>query len=224
MNEIKFFRKRSGRVVKFNKDKISSAILRALVDALQKTNNVVDIDAPNVLADKVCAELNNPESPFFVREDSIGSRIPKLECVQDAVEYVIGQGYPEIGGYTDSFAKLVYTLYSDYRKMRDEARKKVRVIGKKSEKVDVTDKGMLLQEDGEKTFNGWDRNHLENDLILILKDEDKAADIAKRVEKAILKSGLQEVTSNLVTELANNELTSDGLQVRLNQGSGYLVE
>lgn len=224
MNEIQFFRKRSGRVVKFNKDKISAAILKALVDALQKTSNIVDIDAPKVLADKVCAELNNPESPFFVREDSIGSRIPKLECVQDAVEYVIGQGYPEIGGYTDDFAKLVYTLYSDYRKMRDEARKKVRVIGKKSEKVDVTDKGMLLQEDEEKTFNGWDRNHLENDLNLILKDEDKAADIAKRVEKAILKSGLQEVTSNLVTELANNELTKDGLQVRLNQGSGYLVE
>ena len=225
MKDILFFRKRSGRVVKFNQGKIASAIARALKETQAAIQMEVPTDTPELLAQKVCEELNNPESQFYVQEDTIGSRIPKLEDVQDAVETVIGQVHSDIKGYTEQVATTINRLYSGYRKAREEIRNKVKVISKrKKEKVDSTDKGMLLQEADNNVMTGWDRNRLENDLNNLLKDEDKSADIAKRVEKAVLKSGLQEVTSDLIAEFANNELTRDGLQVRLNQGNGYLVE
>ena len=225
MKDILFFRKRSGRVVKFNQGKIASAIARALKETQAAIQADVPSNTPELLAQKVCEELNNPESKFYVQEDTIGSRIPKLEDVQDAVETVIGKVHEDITGYTEQVATTINRLYSGYRKAREEIRNKVKVISKrKKEKVDSTDKGMLLQEADNNVMTGWDRNRLEQDLNDLLKDEDKAADIAKRVEKAVLSSGLQEVTSDLIAEFANNELTKGGLQVRLNQGNGYLVE
>lgn len=225
MKDILFFRKRSGRVVKFNQGKIASAIARALKETQAAIQADVPSNTPELLAQKVCEELNNPESKFYVQEDTIGSRIPKLEDVQDAVETVIGKVHTDIEGYTEQVATTINRLYSGYRKAREEIRNKVKVISKrKKEKVDSTDKGMLLQETDNNVMTGWDRNRLENDLNDLLKDEDKSADIAKRVEKAVLSSGLQEITSDLIAEFANNELTKDGLQVRLNQGNGYLVE
>ena len=89
MKDILFFRKRSGRVVKFNQGKIASAIARALKETQAAIQVEVPSNTPELLAQKVCEELNNPESQFYVQEDTIGSRIPKLEDVQDAVETVI---------------------------------------------------------------------------------------------------------------------------------------
>lgn len=231
MKKIEFFRKRSGRLVKFNPQKIEDAIGRAFEEAKAVWGKPVDTIVPNFLMRKVVSLLDMDTtgvigSPnFFVRPDSLGSRIPKLEDVQDAVEYAIRHRWEDAPqSYTSEFSELLYNLYSSYRKEREKARASLKVLNNADEKIDVTDKGMLLQENRKKTVNGWDRNRLEKDLEDLMIDNEMVSAIAKRVERAILKSGLRTVSSDLIVELVNNELTAEGIQTRMNSGRGYFID
>lgn len=225
MEPLKFFRKRTGRIVKFNPEKIEFAINRAIDEARSIWTGGIDMFTARWLRDKVVDLLNDEHSPFFVKPDTIGSRVPKLEEVQDAVEYVIRTPWADAPVlYTPAFAKLLYSLYSNYRKEREKARASLKVLNNASEKIDVTDKGMLLQENSKKTVNGWDRNRLEKDLEDLMIDNEMVSAIAKRVERAILKSGLRTVSSDLIVELVNNELTAEGIQTRMNSGRGYFID
>lgn len=225
MEPLKFFRKRTGRIVKFNPEKIEFAINRAIDEARSIWTGGIDMFTARWLRDKVVDLLNDEHSPFFVKPDTIGSRVPKLEEVQDAVEYVIRTPWADAPVlYTPAFAKLLYSLYSNYRKEREKARASLKVLNNASEKIDVTDKGMLLQENSRKTVNGWDRNRLEKDLEDLMIDNETVSSIAKRVERAILKSGLRTVSSDLIVELVNNELTTEGIQTRMNSGRGYFID
>lgn len=231
MNKIEFFRKRSGRLVKFNPQKIEDAIGRAFEEAKAVWGRPVDDTVPNFLMRKVVSLLDMDTtdvigSPnFFVKPDSLGSRVPKLEDVQDAVEYAIRHRWEDAPqSYTSEFSELLYNLYSSYRKEREKARASLKVLNNADEKIDVTDKGMLLQENRKKTVNGWDRNRLEKDLEDLMIDNEMVSTIAKRVERAILKSGLRTVSSDLIVELVNNELTAEGIQTRMNSGRGYFID
>ena len=228
MDRIQFFRKRSGKLVKFNPEKIRTAIGRAIDEANALLSSPIDGGIAHYLTEKVLYLLNCDGSDFYVKPDSVGSRVPKLEDVQDTVEFAIQRLWADRPAtYTDEKAKLLHDLYSNYRKEREKARNALKVLNhKKAEKiVDVTDRGMLLNE-GRKdsTVSGWDRYRLEKDVEKMLPDTDKAPVIAKRVERSILKSGLRTVSSDLVVEMVNNELTSDGIQARMNSGRGYFVD
>ena len=225
--KIEFFRKRSGKLVKFNPEKIRTAIERAVAEANALLASPIDTDVSRYLTEKVLFLLDYDGSDFYVKPDTVGSRIPKLEDVQDAVEFAIQRRWDDRPvAYTDEKAKLLHDLYANYRKEREKARNALKVLNhKKDDKVDVTDKGMLLAEGRKKgTVSGWDRARLEQDLERILPDPDKAPSIAKKVERSILKSGLQTVSSDLVIEMVNNELTSEGIQARMNSGRGYFID
>lgn len=223
--KIEFFRKRSGKIVKFNPEKIRSAVSRAIAEADAILPKPLPENLDLYIKDKVLFLLDYEDSEFYVKPDTVGSRIPKLEDVQDAVEYALQRRWQDRPvGYGDTEAKLLHDLYANYRKEREKARAALRVVRKEKSKVDVTDKGMLLQEGSAGTLDGWDRSRLEKDLEDVLPDSEKAPVIAKRVERAILKSGLRTVSSDLVTEMANNELTAMGIPARLNSGRGYFVD
>ena len=109
-NSIGEIRKRSGSLVNFNKDKISSAIYKAL----EATS-----DADPSMAD----ELGDGVVKKLVEHGFSASRPPSVEDIQDLVEStLIEKGYSEIA--------KAYILYRhERRKLRDE---KMRVLNVKT--------------------------------------------------------------------------------------------
>ena len=109
-------RKRTGAVTTFNKNKISSAIFKALA-AISK--------ADRGLADQLADEVVNR----LVEQGFTSSRVPSVENIQDIVEYtLIDSGNSEI-------AKAYIVYRHERRKLRDE---KMKVINAKT--LDETSK------------------------------------------------------------------------------------
>lgn len=115
-NTINEIRKRSGAVTAFNKDKISSAIFKALA-----ATSKADRELADQLAEKVVDKL--------VEQGFTNNRTPSVENIQDIVEYtLIDSGNSEI-------AKAYIVYRHERRKLRDE---KMKVISAKS--LDATSK------------------------------------------------------------------------------------
>lgn len=222
MEQIRFFRKRSGRIVNFRIQKIADAIAKALTEACTALASQVDAkEASMKLAEEVKGLLDDEHSTYFVQPDSVGSRIPRLEHVQDTVVHVISEPHVGITGYDATFAEMTGRLYSEYRRRREEARKLLKVRSEK-DNADVTDKSLLLS-DTAQSLEGWERERIIKDLEALHIDADKAEEIAKDVEMVLLKSGLHSVSSELITELVNNELVNRGMRERLNDGKVFEV-
>ena len=165
--------------------------------------------------------LDDEHSTYFVQPDSVGSRIPRLEHVQDTVVHVISEPHVGITGYDATFAEMTGRLYSEYRRRREEARKLLKVRSEK-DNADVTDKSLLLS-DTAQSLEGWERERIIKDLEALHIDADKAEEIAKEVERVLLKSGLHSVSSELITELVNNELVNRGMRERIDSTKGFQV-
>lgn len=99
--EIDNIQKRNGTTTRFNKDKITDAIFKALVAANNGDRNLAE-----QLADKVVDKL--------VRE---GFKKPTVEHIQDIVEMVLLEG-----GHSE-IAKMYIVYRHERRKIRDEKKK-----------------------------------------------------------------------------------------------------
>ncbi|MCY4491893.1 MAG: adenosylcobalamin-dependent ribonucleoside-diphosphate reductase [Thaumarchaeota archaeon] len=115
-NTIVEIRKRSGTVATFNKEKISSAIFKALAATSDADRGLAD-----QLADKVVDRL--------VEQGFTTSRVPSVENIQDIVEYTL------IDSGNSDIAKAYIVYRHERRKLRDE---KMKVINAKS--LDATSK------------------------------------------------------------------------------------
>ena len=103
-NTIGEIRKRSGAVTAFNRDKISSAIFKALA-----ASSTPDRDLADQLASRVVDKL--------VGQGFTGSRMPAVEDIQDMVESTLIEcGHSEI-------AKAYIVYRHERRKLRDEKMK-----------------------------------------------------------------------------------------------------
>ncbi len=108
-NSIGEIRKRNGTIVSFNKDKISSAIFKALAVADKEDHGLAD-------------ELTGYVVERLVEHGFSASRQPSVEDIQDLVEStLIEKGYSEI-------AKAFILYRHERRKLRDE---KMRVLNAK---------------------------------------------------------------------------------------------
>lgn len=207
----------------FKLQKIADAVGKALVEACAASGKSLDVKAVSTaIAEKVRALLDDKDSQFFVQPDRMGSRVPHLEGVQDAVVSVLKSSHEDIEGYDANMAELTGRLYADYRKKRDEARKQLKVRSSK-DNADVTDKALLLG-DSKNVLNGWDRERIVSDLKEHNVDDEIAEKVAKETESALLKTGLSSVSSDLVSELVNSVMADNGLPIRLAAGKGYIVD
>lgn len=207
----------------FKLQKIADAVGKALVEACAASGKSLDVKAVSTaIAEKVRAVLDDKDSQFFVQPDRMGSRVPHLEGVQDAVVSVLKSSHEDIDGYDANMAELTGRLYADYRKKRDEARKQLKVRSSK-DNADVTDKALLLG-DSKNVLNGWDRERIVSDLKEHNVDDEIAEKVAKETESALLKTGLSSVSSDLVSELVNSVMADNGLPIRLAAGKGYIVD
>ena len=210
------FRKRSELVVPFRIGKIEKAIQKAAEAVARKHGQEPRTDVASRIARQVLAQLNDPDSEYYVYPDENGSRIPDIEDVQDLVEIVLAES-----GEIETVA-----AYKRYRKQRDVARRRIRVRNKRKRKdVDVTDRSLLLVESaaGGMTLP-WDRQRI---VRQILEKTDLSSEVAiavaKSVENWIIASGIKTVGTTLIRELVNNELMERGHKAQLRDLSLYGV-
>jgi anaerobic ribonucleoside-triphosphate reductase len=190
---IKYARKRDGRIVKFDKAKITRAIFKAAqaVGGEDKT-----------LADELASKVT-----MFL-EENFGSRIriPQIEEIQDVVEKVL----IETGHAKTAKA---YILYRD---KRAQIRKDLRVRKITREQASSTDISLLVAPLTKDEILSWDKVKIAQALIKEASlSEGLAYEIAANVEKKIFKTGIKQMSTSLIRELVNNELFEKGLGRKL---------
>jgi len=210
-----YFRKRNGTVVPFDPEKISRAVYKAAEAISRHEGSRVDTaKIPEVTA-KVVSYLDDPESEYYVYPNEKGERIPEIEDVQDLVEIVLAE----------EGLSSVMAAYKRYRKMREIARRSIKVRHDGSGHLDPTDAGLLLVESiTDEIVHPWDRSKIVHQLIRETGLSSELANVvAKSVENRIIVGEFSTVNTALIREMVNNELYDRGLQQQLKDLSIYAV-
>jgi anaerobic ribonucleoside-triphosphate reductase len=210
------FRKRSGLVVPFRREKIEKAIQAACLAVARESDYTASADLPARITERVLSQMVDPLSEYHVRPDEQGRRVPCIEDVQDLVEVSMAEA-----GET-----LLVASYKRYRRKREVARSLIRVRGEHvPDAVDVTDASLLLVESTTDNVTlPWDNQRIVNaitehtDLPV-----EVAVGVAKAVENRIIDSEMQTVNTTLIRELVNNELAERGHHTHLRDLSIYGV-
>jgi len=209
------FKKRNGSVVPFQPEKITRAIQNASEAVARKEGTRVDPGKIQETTEKVIGYLDDPGSEYYVFPDENGERTPEIEDVQDLVEIVLAE---------QGLSSVVAT-YKRYRKMREMARKRIKVRHGLSGNMDPTDASLLLVEsitDG--VVHPWDRHKITHQLIKeIGLSSELANSVAKTVENRIIDGEFSIVNTALIRELVNNELYERGCSQHLKNLNIYAV-
>jgi ribonucleoside-triphosphate reductase len=183
---FQFVLKRNGKVVPFNKSKISSAIFKAA-----KAVGGENIRIAEALADEVVLFLYTLK----------GEKAPTVEEIQDAVEKTL----IENGNARTAKAYILY------RKQREILRKK-RLLEKKPEERETTDYALFVRTSDD-DFVSYDRSRIVEALTSETNLEKGTAEkIARETEDTILNSNVQLISSSLIREIVNMKLIEHGLE------------
>jgi len=183
-------RKRDGRVVPFDKQKIADAIFKAA-----KAVGGEDMHLADELAGVVTLflEKHYPSGP------------PGIEDIQDMVEKVL----IETGHARTAKAYILY------RQKRAEMREKARVL-KHEERRDSTDRDLMVDGQAIKQSFAWDRRKIADALVREADiSNDLADEIASAVEKRVFDSGMVRISTNLIRALVDNELFNRDLTPKI---------
>ncbi len=184
-------KKRDGRIVPFNEEKIAKAIFKAAQSVGGK-----DYNAARKIGRKVTNRLR----------ETFGDKTPTIEDIQDAVEKVLIE---------DGRAKTAKAFIL-YRAKRKALRSKLRVRKKIRDKVSSTDLLLLVEPSSRDELIEWDKSkiasalHKEAGLPIA-----EAEEIADDVEDRIFKSGIKTLSTTIVRALVDNELFERGYQAKL---------
>lgn len=183
--------KRDGRVVPFDKTKISDAIFKAALAVGGE--------------DKLMAEELASAVTLFLRK-RFGSKPPAIEEIQDVVEKVL----IETGHAKTAKAYILY------REKRAQARGEVRVRKIVREGTNSTDLSLLVTPLSKDEILSWDKGK----IALALQKEaglesELAYEISSAVEEKIFSSELTHISTTLIRELVDNELFVRGLNKKL---------
>ncbi len=190
MFDITYIRKRNGRVVHFNRDKIR--------DAVQKAFKATGSDNPEIAGEIADAVVH------FLRKH--GPEIPHIEEIQDMVERVLIET-------NQADAAKAYILYRD---KRTKIRENIKVRKQREDDYEDSRMPLLVKQTSSETMTSWDRDFIvralekETDI-----SKDVCSEIAASVEKKIFQSGISRVSTSLIRELVDNELFERGFNETL---------
>uniref|UniRef100_A0A7C4XJP9 Anaerobic ribonucleoside-triphosphate reductase n=1 Tax=candidate division WOR-3 bacterium TaxID=2052148 RepID=A0A7C4XJP9_UNCW3 len=178
--------KRDGKLVPFDKSKITNAIFKAAKAVGGENRKIAE-----ALADEVVLFLYTLK----------GEKPPTVEEIQDAVEKIL----IENGNARTAKAFILY------RKQREILRKK-RLLEKKPEERETTDYALFVRTSDD-DFVSWDRSRIVQALINETNiDRNTAEKIARETEDTILNSDVQLISSSLIREIVNMKLIEHGLE------------
>ncbi len=188
-------RKRDGRLVAFNKQKIADAIFKA-AQAVGGEDRVLAEELAGVVT--MFVDKNYPDAP------------PHIEEIQDTVEKVL----IEMGHARTAKA---YILYRD---RRAHIRNALRVRKPVRKKISSTDIALLVTAQSRDQLQEWDKSRIARALeVEAGVASELSGDIASAVEKRVLDSAMTRISTALVRELVDNELFERGLTGRLERQS-----
>ena len=183
--------KRDGRVVPFDRAKITDAIFKAAVAVGGE--------------DKIIAEELASAVTLFLRK-KFSSQSPTIEEIQDTVEKVL----IETGHAKTAKAYIIY------REKRAIARRNLRVRKRIKHDSNATDLSLLVTPLSKDEVLLWDRGKialaLQKEAGL---DAELAYEISSAVEEKIFHSDITHISTNLIRELVDNELFIRGLNKTL---------
>ncbi len=178
--------KRDGKLVPFDKSKITNAIFKAAKAVGGENRKIAE-----ALADEVVLFLYTLK----------GEKPPTVEEIQDAVEKVL----IENGNARTAKAFILY------RKQREILRKK-KLLEKRPEERETTDYALFVRTSDD-DFVSWDRHRIVNALINETNiDRSTAEKIARETEDTILNSDVKLISSSLIREIVNMKLIEHGLE------------
>ncbi len=179
-------RKRDGRVVPFDKNRIGEAIFQAAKSVGNEDRHMA-------------SELAEVVSLFIAK--TYGGEMPGIDRIQDAVEKVLTEtGHVETA---EAFRK--------YRHERDRKRKALEVRREPEETLfDVP----LVDAAANESIGAWERckiaSALEKEAMM---HSETAREIARAVELKVFSSGIRRVSTSLIRALVDNELFERGLSM-----------
>lgn len=193
--EHHYIKKRDGKIVAFDKEKVAGAIFKAAKAVGGEDRSIADSLANDVTE--------------FIRA-KFGKRLPSVEDIQDCVEKVlIEKGHAKT-------AKS-YILYRD---RRAKIRAKLKVRKEVREDADSTDLSLLVAPSTKDELFRWDRERI---ITSLEKEADLSRELAEKiainVEEKIIDSGVKQVSTSLIRELIDNELFELGLNINLEKHS-----
>jgi ribonucleoside-triphosphate reductase len=188
---ISHVRKRDGRIVPFNKERIADAIFKAA-------------QAVGVEDRFVAEELASAVADYLERHYE--SDMPGIEEIQDLVEKVL----IETGHAKTAKA---YILYRDRRARRRESLKVRKAVRGQAASTDIS---LLVDPGSRDELLPWNRQRIVDALVHEAQVDDGVAhDIGHAVERRIFDSGIDRITTSLIRELVDNELFERGLSAKL---------
>ncbi len=192
---LKYATKRDGRVVAFNKEKISKAIFKA-AQAVGGEDRLLAEELANAVV-------------LFLRK-KFENEVPGIEQIQDIVEKVL----IETGHAKTAKAYILY------REKRRRIRTNLKVRKKVRKQSNSTDLSLLVTPLAKDEILNWDKGRI---ALALQKEanisEDVALEIASGVEKRVFNSGLTRISTALIRELVDNELFERGLDKKLKKQS-----
>ncbi len=203
---IREVRKRSSRIVPFDRSKIADAIYAAF--------RAVG-EGDRTLAEELASAVTH-----FLEEKFVGV-IPGIEDIQDLVETVLIQlGHARVA--------KEYILYRNKRAMMRETLQVRKVAGHQGEGItydygssegpDASTKPDALPEVdlGPQGISSWHKSRIAAALIREADLEPFTADeIASSVERKVLHSGVKRISTSFIRELVDNELFERGFSAKL---------
>jgi anaerobic ribonucleoside-triphosphate reductase len=191
---FRLVRKRSGKIVPFDRKKITTAIFKAAQEVGGR-----DIEVAERLTDEVLLYL------YSERSDNL----PQVEEIQDAIEKVlIERGHARTA--------KAFILYRDRRSRvrRKEINPGLVGLQKRAPEraADATDLALFVRTSGDDMI-AWDREKIIETLVREADVEVGVAEkISREVEDQIVLSGTKVVTAPLIRELADAKLIEHGLE------------
>ncbi len=191
---FRLVRKRSGKIVQFDRKKITTAIFKAAEEVGGKDREIAER-----LTDEVLLYL------YSEREDNL----PEVEEIQDAIEKIL----VERGHARTAKAFILY------RDRRHQARRKEPVVDlaglekkRRVKSFDATDIAVFVRTSSDDMIV-WDRERIIETLIREAQlDVTTAEKISREVEDQIVLSKIRVITAPLVREMVDAKLVEHGLE------------
>jgi len=187
---IKGVKKRNGETVDWETQKVYDALFAAFSNAAELEKKEIDKSAVKEVADIVVKEIT-----------AEGIEYPDVDYInQKAIEVARKKEY--------NLAANIFEKYSNERKEKRDALRVVKVV---NSSMDTTDTHLLVEGESKSTLSGWDRGKiafaLRKEAGL---DSDKSRYISKIVEKKIIDSGLEMLTTGIIREFVDVALLQAG--------------
>jgi len=189
---FRLVRKRSGKIVPFDRKKITTAIFRAAQEVGGR--------------DQEIAERLTDEVLLYMYSET-GAKLPQVEEIQDSIEKIlVERGHARTA--------KAFILYRDKRSRIRRTDINTGLAGLETQRpsLDSTDLSLFVRTSGDDII-AWDREKIVETLIREADvPVDKAEKISREVEDQIALGGTAVITAPLVRELVDAKLIEHGLE------------